>query len=156
MLRNFLPLSCRFSLNALFSPRTAKMSSSTSTSSPPSQDVTLATVPEDIHYLIASELMASASPSAVLALAQSSRALRGTALQFAYRDLVLTQGAEGSKTRRAYDALLRMFRSSAEADAEGEVARHVRSVTVRGKVPAQDLEVVVGRIADVGVLRKLK
>lgn len=107
--------------------------------------------PNDIHYLVASELMKS-SPSAVLALGQSSTALRQAALPFIYRDLVLTKGTSNSEKEKAYEALIETFRK----DVNYKVAQHVRSITIKDDLPEEDLLTILNKIAECGTLKKLR
>jgi hypothetical protein len=117
----------------------------------PNQKIHLDDVPNDIHHIIASELSES-SPSTVLALGQSSKALREAVLPFVYRDLVLKKGAEDSKSHQAYRAILEKFSD----DGECEVARYVRSITVKDEVPTEDLMLILDKISEHGTLRKLR
>ncbi|KAH7397158.1 hypothetical protein BKA66DRAFT_546225 [Pyrenochaeta sp. MPI-SDFR-AT-0127] len=107
-------------------------------------------VAEDIHYLIISEL-AKVSTSAVFALAQSSRALRRSALPFAYRHLTLRKGSNMSKIQQAYQLLVEEFRN----DTDSLVAKHVRELTIKEGLPADDLKLIFNQISQHGTLRKL-
>jgi hypothetical protein len=117
----------------------------------PNRDVGLEGAPDDIHYLIASELVKS-SPSAVLALGQSSKTLRQATLPFMFRDLVLKRGTEMSRTYKAYQSLLKRFRE----DTSDEIAEHVRSLAVKDDLPEEDLILILDKISERGTLRKLR
>ena len=108
-------------------------------------------VADDIHYLIASELIKS-SPSAVLALGQSSKTLRQATLPFIYRDLVLTRGSSKSRKQEAYEALIETFRH----DGNCQVAQHVRSIAVKDNLPEEDLMLIFNKTSEYGTLRKLR
>jgi hypothetical protein len=111
----------------------------------------LVNAPEDIHYLIASELMKN-SPSAVLALSQSSARLRRATMSFVYKDLILRNGLNDAKVLRAYTALVETFRGKDGCD----VAKHVRTITVRDEIPTEDFILILDKIAECGTLRKLR
>jgi hypothetical protein len=111
----------------------------------------LDTLPEDVQYLIASELIKS-SPRAILALSQSSCALRQAILPFVYRDIVLTQGTKKSWSGKAYRALLEIWRNDETCD----IAKHVRSITVKEELPEEDLILFFSQIATRGTLKKLR
>lgn len=98
----------------------------------------LGTLNTDIVYLILSELDIS-SRLAVAHLAQTSRALREAALPFVHRHLVLKTGS----VKKIRD------------DAEECVSKHVRTITVKDKIPEKDLIFVLERIAQHGRLRTL-
>lgn len=115
------------------------------------QTVNLSEVSEDIHRLIISELVGS-SPSAVLNLAKTSQTLRDAALPFVYRDIVLEKGPKGSGKNIAYKTMMNIFRK----DKPSQIARHIRSITVRGDVPSDDLMAVLDHIADGGRLQTIK
>jgi hypothetical protein len=117
-----------------------------------SQRARLDALPEDIHYLIASELIKS-SPSAVLALSQSSRTLRQAALPFVYRDVVLTQKTKKSWSGKAYKALVEIFREEARGNCD--VAKHVRSIAVKDDLAEEDLMLILNQIAKCGTLKKV-
>jgi len=108
-------------------------------------------VPEDIHYLIASELKKS-SPSAVLALGQSSKALRQATLPIIFRDLFLKRGIETGRTYEAYQALI-----DGCSDGTGcEIAEHVRNLVVKDDLPEGDLILILDKISECGTLRKVR
>jgi hypothetical protein len=111
----------------------------------------LANAPEDIHYLIASELMKN-SPSAVLALSQSSARLRQATLSFVYKDLVLRNKPNDAKVVQAYKALIETIQGNGGCD----VAQHVRKITVKDEIPAEDLILILDKIAERGTLHKLR
>jgi hypothetical protein len=109
-------------------------------------------IADDVHYLIASELMKS-SPAAILALGQSSKILRQAMLPFIYRDLVLKRvNYFETGTRQAYEALIERFRKVEDRD----IATHVRSLTVKDDVPEKDLLLILDRVSELGSLTKLR
>ncbi|KAF2831092.1 hypothetical protein CC86DRAFT_134764 [Ophiobolus disseminans] len=107
-------------------------------------------IPNDIHYLIASELM-ECSPSAVQALGQSSKTLRQATLPLVFRHLVLKRSTKGSQTYEAYQALVEAFREHGN----NEIAHHVRSLVVKNDLPEEDLMLVLDKISECGTLSKL-
>jgi hypothetical protein len=113
--------------------------------------VNLNIVPEDIHRIILSEL-ADMSPTDVLNVAQSSALLRDAALPFIYRNITLSTGPEKSDEQMAYQALVENLR----ADEHGQLARHVRSISVKNEVPSEDFIMILNKIAQHGSLRSLK
>jgi hypothetical protein len=115
------------------------------------QSAGLERTPEDVHYLIASELMGS-SPLAVLSLGQTCTVLRQAALPFVYRNLVMSTGTGNSWKKRAYEALIELFRK----DEQCKIAQHVRSITVKDEIPEEDLMTVVNKIAECGKLQTLR
>ena len=116
-----------------------------------STGIHLDSVAEDVLYLILSELVET-SPAAVLALSQTSTVLRRIAVPYTYWSLVLAPGVEGSKTRLKYQSLLDDLRH----DGGCQIAKHVRSVTVKDDVPTQDLMFIIDLISTRGVLHKLR
>jgi hypothetical protein len=114
------------------------------------QTINLNVVPEDIHRLILSEL-SEASPTDVINVAQSSVTLRDAALPFIYRNITLSTGSK-SEEQVAYQALVQNFRE----DEHGQLARHVRSITVKNEVSSQDLLVILNKVSQHGNLRSLK
>lgn len=112
--------------------------------------VRLDNIPEDVQYLIASEL-SKTSPSAVLALAQSSSALRRAALPFVYRKLVLKKGFR-KRDEDAYQALLYMFTRDRKCD----VVKNVRSIVVQDELLEGDLLLILSKIAECGSLHKMR
>jgi len=117
----------------------------------PNHGLGLEGVPDDIHYLIASELMKS-SLSAVLALSQSSKALRQATLPIIFRDLVLKRGVETSRTYEACQTLIDGFRHGTGC----EIVEHVRNLVVKDDLPEGDLILVLDKISECGTLRKLR
>ena len=113
--------------------------------------ITLDCVAEDVLHLILSELVET-SPAAVLALSQTSTVLRRIAFPYTYWSLVLAPGVEGSKTRLNYQSLL----DDLSHDGGCQIAKHVRSITVKDNVPTQDLMFILNQISTRGVLHKLK
>ena len=114
------------------------------------QKVRLDSIPEDIQYLIASEL-SKTSPSAVLALAQSSSALRRAALPFVYRNLVLKKRVR-KRDEEAYQALLYVFTRDRKCD----VTKNIRSIVVQDELLDADLLLILSKIAECGSLQKLR
>jgi hypothetical protein len=134
-------------------------------------------LPDDIHYLIASELLKT-SPSTMLALGQSSKILRQATAPFLNRNLVLKKNSSkdglgveeyleieacepsisypvsrpvSGRPKRAYDAL-ESFRN----DYNYEIAKNVRSLTIKDDLATSDLLVILDKISSSGMLRKLK
>ncbi|KAF1924237.1 uncharacterized protein M421DRAFT_8898 [Didymella exigua CBS 183.55] len=112
--------------------------------------VNLNIVPEDVHWLILSEL-AETSFMDVLNVAHSSNALRHAALPFMYHNVTLEKGLKKSGKQNSFQALIQSFRQ----DEKGELARQVRSVTVKDEVPSEDLIMLLHKIARYGNLRSL-
>jgi hypothetical protein len=111
----------------------------------------LVDAPDDVHYLIASELTKTSS-SAVLALGQSCVSLREAMLPFIYRKLVLKKGLKNSQTDRAYQALIANFQN----DANCNVAQHVRCIVVKDDVPEEDLLLIFDKISECSTLHELR
>jgi hypothetical protein len=112
---------------------------------PPSQGLRLDTIAEDVQHIIAAELVILSPPS-ILAMAQSSRTLRQIALPLVYQDVVLHREDE------AYEALVTLFRGGGE----GSIAHHVRHLMVKDELPTEDLIMILDKISEFGVLRKLR
>ncbi|KAF2852949.1 hypothetical protein T440DRAFT_487950 [Plenodomus tracheiphilus IPT5] len=110
----------------------------------------LESAPDDIHHLLLSQL-ADTSPSAIFNLAQSSKTLRAAALPIVYRKLILNHGPKKSNTRQAYTALVEKFRT----DNDCEIAKHVRSITVKSEIPPEDLMLILNKISEHGNLLTL-
>jgi hypothetical protein len=131
-------------------------------------------LPNDIYYLIASELLKT-SPSTMLALGQSSRILRQATAPFLNRNLVLKKNSSkdglgveeyleieacepsisypvSRRPKRAYDALIESFRN----DHNYEIAKHVRSLTIKDDLATSDLLLILDKISSSGTLRKLR
>jgi hypothetical protein len=117
----------------------------------PNQHARLDAVPEDIQYIIASELE-ECSPSTVLFLAQTSHTLRQAALPVVYRDIVLTRGPRGSQSEKSYRAFIEMLQN----DFMCHIARHFRGITVTDEIPEKDLITILDRIAERGTLQRLR
>ncbi|PVI03213.1 hypothetical protein DM02DRAFT_640793 [Periconia macrospinosa] len=107
-------------------------------------------LPNDIHRLILLEL-ADSSTSDILSLAQASKSLRDTAFSFAYREIVVSQGPKKSWNQIAYPVLIEKFHQ----DENYQLARHVRSITVKDEVPSEDLLMILDKIAQSGNLHSL-
>jgi hypothetical protein len=118
---------------------------------PPTQGPRLDTIAEDVQHMIAAELFILSPPS-ILAMAQSSRTLRQVALPLVYRDVVLHQELDEPKTSDTYEALVELFRGGRE----GGIAHHVRHLVVKDELPTDDLMMIVDKISEFGVLRKLR
>lgn len=114
----------------------------------PGEALRLDGIVDDVHYLIASELLKS-SPDAVRALGQSSKTMRQATLPFIYRHLVLKKASYFETT---YEAFIERFRMAQDC----EISKHVRCLTVKDDVPEEDLLLVLDRVAEFGALRKLK
>jgi hypothetical protein len=123
------------------------------------EKIGLNNIPNDIQYLIASEI-AKSSPSTIFALAQSSRTLRQATLPFIYRDLVLKRTSSKSGTHKAYRALIESLRN----DKDHDIAKHVRNLTVKDDLPddrseidlpEDDLLFILDIIAQSSALRSL-
>jgi hypothetical protein len=117
----------------------------------PSQGLRLDTIAEDCQHIIAAELV-NVSPPSILAMAQSSRTLRQVALPFVYQDVVLHREDDESKTSKAYEALVELFRGGGESS----IAHHVRHLVVKDELPTDDLMMILDTISELGVLRKLR
>jgi hypothetical protein len=117
----------------------------------PNTGLRLDNIAEDVQYLIVAELV-SASPTSVLALAQSSHALRQATLPFVYRNVVLCKGNENSKAVNTYERLVEQFRAQGECN----IARHVRNLAVKDELPTADLWMILDRISKLGILRTLR
>lgn len=115
------------------------------------QELRLDGVAEDVIYLIFSELTKS-SGADVVALAQASKTLRQSGLPFVYQNLVLRKGTSKSRCQRAFESILEEFRKEKEC----QLARHVRCITVKDKIPANDLLLILNKISECGVLRKIR
>jgi hypothetical protein len=124
------------------------------------EKVGLDSIPNDIQYLIASEI-AKSSPSTIFALAQSSRTLRQATLPFIYASLVLKRTSNKSGAHKAYRALIESFRN----DKDHDIARHVRNLTVKDALPddraeidlpEDDLLFILDMVAQSGTLRSLR
>jgi len=107
--------------------------------------------PQDPYYLIVSELMET-SPAMLHDYTQSSEALRAAALPSVYRHLRLERGDKSSRKREAYRALIANLRDNQEG---GGIAKHVRSITVKEEIPAEDLMLMLERISEHGTLNDL-
>jgi hypothetical protein len=118
---------------------------------PPSQGLRLDTIAEDCLHIIAAELVNLSHPS-IFAMAQSSRILRQVALPFVYQDVVLYREGDESKTSKAYEALVELFRGRGESS----IARHVRHLVVKDELPTDDLMMILDTISEFGFLRKLR
>ncbi len=116
----------------------------------PTEPAPLEGVPDDIHHLIFSEQMEE-SPATMLALAQSSKALRRAALPYVYRDLVLAKRPSDQK-RPGYEA----FHEILSDDKDCQIAKHVRSITVKDEVSETTLSSILKKISECGALRKLR
>ncbi|KAL5387910.1 hypothetical protein DPSP01_003309 [Paraphaeosphaeria sporulosa] len=114
------------------------------------QSIGLNTVPGDIHHLILSELKDSPS-SALRNVSQSSKTLQDVGFSFMYRNLILCKPLKGGKELLAYESLLDRFRGATA----GDIARHVRSITVKNHIPQEDLILIVEKIAEFGTLREV-
>lgn len=112
----------------------------------------LPNAPDDIQHLIASELT-DISPNTLREFTHSSEASRVVALPVVYRHLLLERGNNNTRKRQAYNALIASFRSSHE---EGNIAKHIRNITVKDELPVKDLLMILESISEHGTLRNLK
>lgn len=108
-------------------------------------------LPNDIHYLIASELM-KLSESTVRALGQTSRGLRQAVLPYIYRSIVLKGSPSDGGTHDSYQSLVETFRK----DSDDGIAKHVRSIVVKNEIPEEDLMAILAKISEFGILRELR
>ncbi|KAH7076388.1 hypothetical protein BKA63DRAFT_602194 [Paraphoma chrysanthemicola] len=133
---SLLPQYLQFLLNIMVRAKPLSPNAAT-----PDQKIRLDEVPNDIHHLIALELTDSC-PSTVLALGQTCKTLRQAALPFVYRNLVLKKGAK---------SLLKKLRE----EGDGEITKHVRGITVKDGVPAEDLMNILNKVSEHGTLTRL-
>jgi hypothetical protein len=125
------------------------------------EKIGLESIPNDIQYLVASEI-AKSSPTTIFALAQSSRTLRQATLPFIYSNLVLKRTSNKSGAHKAYRALVESFRN----DKDHDIARHVRNLTIKDDLsdddkceidlPEDDLLFILDMIAQSSTLRSLR
>lgn len=108
------------------------------------QKIGLNTIPQDIHYLIFSEL-ANIAPSTLLDVLRVSKTLHEAALPFVYRHLYLSKGS-------AYRNLINRFLDTSTCD----IAKHVRRITVKDKISERDLTKILEKIEDHGILHELQ
>lgn len=113
--------------------------------------IRLNSIAEDVQHLIAAETV-SFSRASVSALSRSSQSLRQAAVPLIYRDIVLKRGEDKSKTAQKYKHLVELFREEEQCS----VARHVRGITVKDDVPTEDLMMILTKISQCGILRKLR
>lgn len=114
------------------------------------QAINLNYLPDDIHRLILLEL-ADSSPADIFSLAQVSKILRDTAFSFIFRNLVIAQGPKKSWNHIPFPALVEKFRE----DEHYQLARHVRSITIKDEVPSEDLLMILDKVAQSGKLHSL-
>lgn len=108
-------------------------------------------LPELFRFRIACELEET-SLQDVLSFAQTSKALRKTALARIYHSIELIPCLEEGKDKTTYHALIDLFRH----DDQCEIARHVCSITVHDGIPTEDVVLMSEKIAGRRTLRKLR
>lgn len=106
---------------------------------------------DDIYHLICSHLLQT-SPSTLPALARVSRAVNGIAIQYLYRNLVLSRGENSLQKRNAYLALLSQFRQGSDT----KVAKYVRHIRVEDLVPTEELLVFLDKVHQLGNFRRFR
>jgi hypothetical protein len=115
------------------------------------ETISFGDLPEDNYDLILSEL-AKNSFHDVLNAAQCTKSLRKAALPRVYRNITLATGPRGSKQETAHQALVDVFLH----DRQGEIARHVRSITVLNEVRSEDIVSILERLAELRTLQSFR
>jgi hypothetical protein len=104
-----------------------------------SQNPSFLDLVDDILHLICSELYAT-SRASLLALAQVSPSLNAIATPYIFRNLLISPGPEGTRTRKAYELLLQRL----QEEAGSKLAKNVQHLRVDGFESTASLEAILG------------